>query len=202
MSVVVLAISYMLGSVSVGYLFGKVKGIDVRSLGSGNIGTTNILRTMGVVPAILVLVLDAMKGLVAVLLANWLVGIPAVSMLCGIAAVVGHNWPLWFEFKGGRGIATSMGVILAFNPLLLLVLAIFATTIIFITRYVSLGSMTAATRFPPFLLILRNTATIETNSLVILLSFILTGLAFFRHRDNIKRLRQGTESKIGERIRQ
>ena len=149
MSFLALIAAYLIGSLSVGYLVGKLgKGIDVRKYGSGNVGSTNILRTLGILPAILVLILDMAKGFVAVYLALWLTANPTVAMLSGLAAVVGHNWPVWFGFRGGRGIATSIGVILAFNPTVFGVLTLIGVLIIIITRYVSLASIIGASLFP------------------------------------------------------
>lgn len=194
--------AYLIGSLSVGYLVGKVgKGIDVRKYGSGNVGSTNILRTLGILPAILVLILDMAKGFVAVYLALWLTANPTVAMFSGLAAVVGHNWPVWFGFRGGRGIATSLGVILAFNPTAFGVLVLIGVLIIILTRYVSLASIIGAAFFPPLLWLFRHTAVIETDARVIMVSILLAALAIERHKENIGRLRKGTESKIGEKVK-
>jgi acyl phosphate:glycerol-3-phosphate acyltransferase len=202
MSFLAVSLAYLIGSLSVGYLVGKVgKGIDVRKHGSGNVGTTNILRTLGVLPAVLVLILDMAKGVAAVYLALWLTANPTVAMLSGLAAVIGHNWPVWFGFRGGRGIATSIGVILAFNPTAFGVLLLIGIIIILITRYVSLASITGAALFPPTLWFFRNAAAIETGTGVILVSIFIAALAIERHKGNIERLRKGTESKIGEKVK-
>ncbi len=202
MSFLALIAAYLIGSLSVGYLVGKFgKGIDVRKYGSGNVGSTNILRTLGILPAILVLVLDMAKGFVAVYLALWLTANPTVAMLSGLAAVGGHNWPVWFGFRGGRGIATSIGVILAFNPTVFGVLTLIGVLIIIITRYVSLASIIGAPLFPLLLWLFRHTAIIETDSMVIIVSILLAALAVERHKANIGRLRKGTESKIGEKVK-
>ena len=202
MSFVAIILSYLIGSVSFGYLLGKYgRGIDVREHGSGNVGTTNILRTLGFLPAALVLILDIAKGLVPVLLGIWLTGDPTIAMVCGIFAVLGHNWPLWFGLRGGRGIATSLGVILAFNPLAFVILFLFGLAIIFIFRYVSLASVIGSAFFPLILWVFRGSATLETGRDVILLSVLLSALAIGRHKDNIGRLLTGTERKVGERAK-
>ncbi len=201
MSLLVIIVAYLIGSVSTGYLAGKfLKGIDVREYGSKSVGTTNILRTIGPAVAVLVLALDVGKGLIAVLLADWLVGIPAVVMLSGLAAVVGHNWPVYFGFRGGKGIATSLGVIAGLSLPVLGVLTLLGVLIIILTRYVSLASLTGAAIFPLLLWFLRETSRIEVTPLVILLSTLLALLAILRHRDNIKRLLKGQENKVGKKV--
>ncbi len=202
MSFVAILLSYLIGSISFGYILGKVaRGIDVRKHGSGNVGTTNILRTLGFLPALVVLILDIAKGVLPVLLGNWLTGSPTVAMLCGIFAVLGHNWPLYFGWKGGRGIATSLGVVLAFNPTAFIVLFLFGLTVIFIFRYVSLASVVGSAFFPLVLWVFRGSAHLEPERNVILLSILLSILAIGRHRENIERLLKGTERKIGERVK-
>ncbi len=201
MSLLVIIVAYLLGSVSTGYLAGKLlKGIDVREYGSKSVGTTNILRTIGPTAAVLVLALDVGKGLIAVLLANWLVGNPMVVMLSGLAAVVGHNWPVYFSFRGGKGIATSLGVIAGLSLPVLGVITALGILIIIFTRYVSLASLTGAATFPLLLWILRETSRIEVTPVVILLSAFLSMLAIIRHRENIKRLLKGQENKVGKKI--
>lgn len=202
MSILAIVLAYLIGSLSVGYLVGKVaKGIDVRKYGSGNVGTTNILRTLGPLPAALVLILDMAKGFVPVYIAMWLTANPTVAMLSGLAAVIGHNWPVWFGFRGGRGIATSIGVILAFNPTAFGILLLIGIIIIAITRYVSLASITGAALFPLVLWFFRHAAIIETGPRVLIVSTLIATLAIERHKANIERLRKGTESKIGEKIK-
>lgn len=199
MIVVLLIVSYLLGSISTGYLVAKVgKGIDIREHGSGNVGTTNILRTMGVLPAILVLVLDMFKGLVPVYLARHLFGTPEAMMLSGIMAVIGHNWPVFHGFRGGKGIATSMGVILALNPFVLLILAVMGAIIILLTRFVSLASLAGALLFPAAIYRYGIRGVEDTGYLPVIFSSVFSLLAVVRHKDNIKRLLAGKENKIGK----
>ncbi len=202
MSILAIIIAYFIGSISFGYLLGKyAKGIDVRKYGSGNVGSTNILRTLGPLAAALVLLLDMSKGVAAVLLGNWLTGSPAMAMTAGIFAVIGHNWPFLFGFRGGRGIATSIGVILAFNPTAFGIIFAIGILIIALFKYVSLASIIGSALFPPALWIFRTSAHLETGRIEILLAFVLAALAIERHKDNISRLLQGTERKIGERVK-
>ncbi|MGF7050019.1 glycerol-3-phosphate acyltransferase PlsY [Paenibacillus sp. DS2015] len=198
MLVQILAIimSYLLGSISFSVLLAKMlKGIDIRQHGSGNAGATNTLRILGKGPAIIVLCLDVIKGIVAISIGKWLGGdstwIPA---LCGIAAIIGHNWPLYFHFRGGKGIATTIGVLVSICFLPALYAGILAILIIIATRYVSLGSLVFVAFTPVFLLILGGyTASVFWTSLIICL------FAFWRHRGNIVKIVQGRENKIGSK---
>ncbi|AJS58020.1 glycerol-3-phosphate 1-O-acyltransferase PlsY [Paenibacillus sp. IHBB 10380] len=188
--------SYLLGSISFSVLLAKMlKGIDIRQHGSGNAGATNTLRILGKGPAIIVLCLDVIKGIVAVWIGKWLGGdstwIPA---LCGIAAIIGHNWPVYFHFRGGKGIATTIGVMVTFSFIPALYAGIIAILIILVTRYVSLGSLVFVALTPVFLLILGGyAASIFWTSLIICL------FAFWRHRGNIVKIARGCENKIGSR---
>ncbi|KWX86066.1 hypothetical protein AMQ83_21105, partial [Paenibacillus riograndensis] len=150
----VIVVSYLLGSVSFSVLLVRMlKGVDIRQYGSGNAGATNTLRVMGKGPAILVLVLDVLKGIAAVWLGTWAGGWGTwVAVACGIAAIIGHNWPLYFHFRGGKGIATTIGVMatLVFWPAL--IAGIIAIASIFITKYVSLGSLLFVALTPVFLI--------------------------------------------------
>jgi glycerol-3-phosphate acyltransferase PlsY len=199
--VISVIIGYLLGSISFSYIFGKKLGkVDIRQHGSGNAGATNTLRVLGVGPAICVLLLDALKGVVAVLIGLYLGGPGLVPVLAGLAAIIGHNLPVFLRFKGGKGVATTIGVLatLVFWPALYA--AIIAIISIFITRFVSLGS----------LLFLTGTTTITVIFLdyfrypleYVYLLVIVTLLSFWRHRSNIERLLKGNESKIGQRVKQ
>ncbi|EEG77110.1 glycerol-3-phosphate 1-O-acyltransferase PlsY [Dethiobacter alkaliphilus] len=194
-NVLALLAAYLLGSVSFGYLAGKLlKGIDIRQFGSGNAGTTNIQRTLGTGPAIAVLILDAAKGLVAVLIAQALTGNPPVMMLAGVAAVLGHNWPVFFGFKGGRGIATSVGVILGLTPGVILIATAVGVILIATTRYVSLGSVTGAVLIPMLMIIFGHDFS------YVIFGTALAALAVWRHKENITRLLNGTENKLGAKV--
>ncbi|MFC5448070.1 glycerol-3-phosphate 1-O-acyltransferase PlsY [Paenibacillus aestuarii] len=196
-SIISIVVSYLLGSISFSYLFGKwIKGIDIRKHGSGNAGATNTLRVLGKGPAIMVLLLDAIKGVVAVLLGQW--ASPGtegmwIPVLCGLAAIIGHNWPIYFGFRGGKGIATTIGVMatLCFIPTLIAGLA--AIVIIAITRFVSLGSL-ILTALLPFLL-----WGMDRPVPILLISILLCIFAIVRHRTNIVKLIQGKENKLGQK---
>ena len=187
--------AYLIGSISFGYLAGKLlKGIDIRKYCSGNAGTTNIQRTLGTLPALIVLFLDISKGWLAVWLAGVLTGSETVPLAAGLAAIMGHNWPLFFKFRGGRGIATSIGVMLGVAPLVLLIAGGIGVTLIAITRYVSLGSITGAFTIP-ILMILFHLPPLQ-----IAFGTGIAVMAIWRHRENISRLLQGTENKLGSKV--
>jgi glycerol-3-phosphate acyltransferase PlsY len=186
-------ISYLLGSISFSYFIAKIwMGIDIRNYGSGNAGATNVLRVLGTKPAIIALLGDALKGIIAVYLGK-LTGDESIMLLCGLAVVIGHNWPIFLKFKGGKGIATSLGVILTISPLSSLILIIIGVFIIYITRYVSLGSITSAIILPFIFYMLHK------SGYYLIFALVLTFLALFRHRSNIQRLLSGKESKLGEK---
>ncbi|MBD2845181.1 glycerol-3-phosphate 1-O-acyltransferase PlsY [Paenibacillus sp. IB182496] len=191
--VILIGVSYLLGSLSFSILIAKwVKGIDIRDHGSGNAGATNTLRVLGKGPAIVVLVLDAAKGVAAVLLAGWLAdGEQWTMAACGLAAIAGHNWPVWFRFKGGKGIATTVGALaaLAFFPALYA--GLLAIAVIALTRYVSLGSLVFAAAAPLLIFVMRLPVPFLAAALVLCL------LAFIRHRTNIAKLLSGQENRLG-----
>lgn len=190
-------LAYLIGSVSFSFLYGKLfKGIDIRKHGSGNAGATNTLRVIGVGPAIAVLLLDAAKGVAAVWIGIWLsAGTEAsyIPALAGLAAIAGHNWPIYFGFRGGKGIATTIGVAatLCIGPAL--IAGAVAIALIALTRYVSLGSLAFAI-FIPIL------APWMGASTEVFWAMLIVGLfAVVRHRTNIVKLAQGRENKIGSK---
>ncbi len=192
--IVAVVLSYLLGSVSFSIVIAKwVKGIDIRQHGSGNAGATNTLRVLGKGPGIAVFALDIAKGVAAVWLGHAMSDNGWFPVLCGLAAIAGHNWPIWFRFKGGKGIATTVGVIatLAFIPALLA--GVVAIAIIALTRYVSLGSLLFAALTPVFICLFQFSVPLLSASLLVCL------FAFVRHRTNIVKLMQGTENKLGAR---
>ncbi|MFF2908091.1 MULTISPECIES: glycerol-3-phosphate 1-O-acyltransferase PlsY [Bacillales] len=197
LEILVIVVSYLLGSVSFSVLLAKLlKGIDIRQYGSGNAGATNTLRVLGKGPAILVLVLDVLKGIAAVWLGTWLFGWGTwAAALCGIAAIVGHNWPVYFHFRGGKGIATTIGVMVTFAFWPALSAGIIAILAIVITRYVSLGSLIFVALTPLFLLLTDYTPPILWTSIVIAI------FAYWRHRTNIVKIAGGRENKIGSKVK-
>jgi len=190
----VLLAAYLLGSIPFAYVVAKMTmGIDIRQVGSGNVGFTNALRTLNKGPAAMVLIGDIGKGAAAVLLAKWFGG-PVLATLAGMAVIIGHNYPVFLGFKGGKGAAAGIGAVLALMPLIaLLTVAIWGVTVYF-SRYVSLGTIVAGISAPLLCLLFR----VDW----VYFFFVLAGatLVIYRHRANIRRLRQGTESKIGQRV--
>lgn len=188
-------IGYLLGSISFSYILGKrLKKVDIRRHGSGNAGATNTLRVLGVRPAIFVLLLDVLKGIVAVLLGLYLVGPGLAPALAGLAAILGHNWPVFLRFKGGKGVATTIGVLATLVFLPALYAGIIGLVTIILTRFVSLGS----------LVFLIGTTVItaiffDYPSEYLYLLVIVTALSVWRHRSNINRLIKGNESKLGQK---
>ncbi|WP_282935645.1 glycerol-3-phosphate 1-O-acyltransferase PlsY [Paenibacillus sp. RC67] len=195
LSVISIIIAYLLGSISFSYLAGKMlKGIDIRNHGSGNAGATNTLRVLGVGPAVTVLILDALKGVAAVLVGRWLgQGDVLVEVLCGLAAISGHNWPIYFGFRGGKGIATTIGVMITLAPMAVVYAGIVCILAIALTRYVSLGSLLFTALLPLFIWFMRGPIEIFWLSLFVFV------FAWVRHRSNIVKLIKGQENKLGSK---
>ena len=185
-------IGYLLGSIPFGLLLTRMAGLgDVRKIGSGNIGATNVLRTGNKKLAAATLLLDALKGTAAVLVANALWGYEA-SLVAGFFAFLGHLFPVWLGFKGGKGVATYIGVLLGAAPLMMLAFALIWIATAFITRYSSLSALVAMVIIPVALWLL---GPEKTALLVTLLSVI----SWLKHHENIRRLIAGTESRIGQK---
>lgn len=197
-------IGYLIGSVPVGVIVGRlVAGVDLRRHGSRRTGATNALRTLGARWAVVVFAFDVAKGLVAVVLARSLydAGPPGspdwVAAAAGVAAIVGHNWSVFIGFGGGRGVATAAGGLLAISPLTLAIAVPVVAVLVWRTRYVSLGSLTAAALSVAVTAVLA--ATGQGSSAAVGYALAAGALIWFAHRDNIERLRAGTERRIGER---
>lgn len=186
----ILLCSYLLGSIPTGLLLARACGIDIRAAGSGNIGATNVYRTAGRKLGVATLVLDCLKGLIPVLAARHL-GLPDVWIAgVGLAAFLGHIYTVFLKFKGGKGVATALGVFLGVSPLAVLgALALFVL-VVWKWRYISLGSITAAAAFPVL------TAAIDRRPLIVAMTIVIAALVIFKHSENIKRLRAGTESRF------
>ncbi|MBI4321936.1 MAG: glycerol-3-phosphate 1-O-acyltransferase PlsY [Chloroflexi bacterium] len=185
-----------MGAIPVALVIGKLtRGIDIREYGSGNIGAANAQRTLGWTASMAVLVSDIAKAVLPVLLARWLTQAPLAEVACGLAALVGHNWSVYINWKGGRGVSSAVGVALALLPWPALPGAVVGIAVMALTRYVSLGSIVGATLISIFAL----AWTLMVGSPVEYLLFFFTaaGLVIFRHRANIARLLAGTERKIG-----
>lgn len=188
-------LAYFLGSIPTGYIIAKAHGVDIQKIGSGNIGATNVLRAIGRGAASIVIITDPLKGMVAVWLAM-LAGLGEWGViLCGLAAVLGNNYNIFLGFKGGKGIATSIGVCIVLAPLSTTLGVIMGVFTIVLCRYVSLGSMIGMSVTPLFLSLHRP----EFTTPKIVLSVTLLLLSMWRHRSNLIRLAQGTERRIGER---
>jgi glycerol-3-phosphate acyltransferase PlsY len=203
--IAVVACSYLLGSIPFGYILMRaIHGVDVRSIGSGNIGATNVARTGSKRLAIATLVLDTFKGWLPVFLVLTLPGIPASSSaelntlgaFAALAAVVGHMFPVWLGFKGGKGVATGLGVFLALTPKVVLIAVVVFAVIVALTRYVSLGSILGTAVVPVALWWL---ARDRFSPLALALCAVVALLVVIRHHQNIGRLLAGTESRFGAR---
>lgn len=189
-------VSYLTGAVPFGLIFAKgFSGVDVRTVGSGNIGATNVLRASGKKAAAITLLADMLKGLFPALIVHLLYQDEALTALCGAAAILGHNFPVYLKFKGGKGVATSFGVVLAVSPwtgLLCLFVWLLAA---YLWRYSSLSALIAFASYP----IVTFAFTSRQPSPYALLSLFVFGIIYYRHRENIKRLLIGSEPKIGQK---
>lgn len=194
-------LAYFIGSISFSVIFTKkIAGFDVREKGSKNAGSTNVLRTAGKKVALLTLVCDILKGVVAILLAK-LIGyidhfehIEYLIQIAGIAVVLGHTFPIFFGFKGGKGVATSLGIILLINWQIGLICLVFALVLIILSRMVSLGSVSAAILFPVLTLFITDNYLVPGDYRIF--GILLGIFVCFNHRSNIKRLLKGEENKI------
>jgi glycerol-3-phosphate acyltransferase PlsY len=180
-----------------GLLLGKIKGLDLRQYGSGRTGAANTLRTLGLRASLLVFLGDLSKGLIAVLLARLLLQSPGVEVLAALCAVAGHNWPVYIGFRGGRGVATSMGALIPMSPPLAGVGTVIFVLVIGLSRYISLGSILASAAIPILFLPLVFLGRSPWEYL--LYSLVAATLIVAQHRDNISRLRAGTERRLGDK---
>lgn len=201
--IIMAIIAYLIGSISFGVLIGKkIGGIDVREKGSKASGSTNVLRTVGKKAAGLTLICDISKGIISILIAL-LISLVAKNangaILVEVAAlfvVIGHTYPVFFGFKGGKGVATGLGIILLINWRIGLACLIFALVLIAITRMVSLGSISASILFAVLTLIYRNGYIVEFDYSFIIFAIILAAFVIFNHRTNLQRILSGTENKL------
>ena len=187
--------AYLIGAVPFGLFFTKLfSGVDVRSVGSGNIGATNVLRAAGKKAAVLTLLADALKGLVPVLAVNMIFRNDAVTALSGAAAVLGHVFPIYLKFKGGKGVATSYGVVLAVAPWIGLFCLLIWLAVAYLWRYSSLSALISFACYPGITFF----AISPLSKPYGFLSLFIFSVIYYRHRENIKRLISGTEPKIGK----
>lgn len=205
--IIIAIMSYAIGSINFSIIISKkMAGFDVREKGSGNAGTTNMLRSVGKKGAALTLVCDILKGVVsisvAIVLGNVIPDIDKelLVQIAGIAVVVGHTFPIFFQFKGGKGVATSLGVLLMSNWKIGLICLVFAIVLMALTRMVSLGSCAAAILFPVLTLFINDNYTVLSNgkngNVYFIYSVILAVIVLFNHRANIKRILNGTENRL------
>ena len=188
----VLSLGYLLGSIPFGLLLTRMAGHgDLRSIGSGNIGATNVLRTGNKKLAAATLLLDALKATVAAVIAQAVFGQNA-GLIAGFAAFIGHLFPIWLGFKGGKGVATYIGTLLGVAPLMVPVFAVVWLSLAFLTRYSSLSALVATLVIPVVLWILGQHETA-------LVAAVMTAITYWRHKANIERLIAGTESRIGNK---
>lgn len=195
---IIILVSYFIGSISTSYIIAKrMIGVDIRTQGSGNAGSTNVLRTLGKKAGILTFVGDLLKGVVAVLIAKVIATIAhtdvaTASYIAVVFVVIGHNWPIYLGFRGGKGVATSLGAMIAVNPVIALSCFAFFILIVYVTKYVSLGSVLGICTSPIIMFFIGNYKGLAV-------TLFLSASVIFKHRENIKRLLNGTERKIGEK---
>ena len=205
--IIMAIIAYCIGSINFSVIFSKkFAGFDVREKGSGNAGSTNMLRSVGKKAAALTLICDVLKGVVAIVIAIILGNIfqdlnkELLLQIAGIAVVLGHTFPVFFQFKGGKGVATSLGILLMSNWQIGLICLVFGIVLIALTRMVSLGSCAAAVLFPVLTLFINDHYTVLTEgkqgNVYLVYSIILAIIVLYNHRSNIKRILNGTENKI------
>jgi glycerol-3-phosphate acyltransferase PlsY len=192
-----IVIGYLLGSFPSGYVVGRLKSIDVRQWGSGRIGGANVLRSVGPWAALLAVMGDVAKGIVAVFVARALVGSPSAEALAGLAAILGHDFSIFLKFSGGRGVATTLGALGALYVPAPILLAVMGLSVIAVSRYSSLGSLTIATLMPFVMLYLVLFA--DKPVWYLIYGLAAGALIVVLHKGNIQRLLAGTERKIGER---
>lgn len=190
LNILYILISYVIGSIPFGLVLTKAAGLgDIRKIGSGNIGATNVLRTGRKDLALLTLILDAGKAAFAALLFQWLSGSQIIGVMAGVAAIIGHNYPVFLKFKGGKGVAATLGLMLAATPLVGVLTALTWLFMAFTFRYSSLSALTALALAPLY-------ALVFTQPIIALIYLLLTILSFYRHKDNIQRILNKEESKI------
>ena len=205
--IVMAIIAYCIGSVNFSVIFSKkFAGFDVREKGSGNAGSTNMLRSVGKKAAALTLVCDILKGVVSIIITIILGNIindinkELLLQIAGVAVVLGHTFPVFFQFKGGKGVATSLGILLMSNWQIGLICLVFALVLMALTRMVSLGSCAAAVLFPVLTLFINDHYTVLTQgkqgNVYFIYSIILAVIVLYNHRSNIKRILNGTENKL------
>lgn len=206
--IIALMLSYLVGGIPTSIIAGRIlKGIDIRDHGSGNAGATNVYRVLGPVPAVIVVLIDAGKGIVSVLLISnivpqTLLNDPVgIKIICGMAAVIGHSFPVSAGFRGGKGVGTGAGVMFSLIPAETAILLVIFIIIVIITRYVSLGSISVAVLLPVFLIIEKYLLNRDISDILLVVSLFISVFIVFSHRSNIRRLMDGRENRIGGRVK-
>jgi glycerol-3-phosphate acyltransferase PlsY len=187
-------IAFLMGSIPVGLIVAKIKGVDLRKVGSGNIGATNVLRAIGKGPALITLAGDLLKGFIPVIIGGYILEDSLGTGMIGLSAILGHDFSIFLRFRGGKGVATSLGVLLAFSPVVAVLTIIIWIIIVFMTRYSSLGAIVS------FLLLPLNIYVFDYSYNKFVVSIFITLLLLFKHRGNLERLYKGREPRIGERV--
>jgi glycerol-3-phosphate acyltransferase PlsY len=184
---------YVVGSIPFAFLLSRRRGIDLRAVGSGNVGATNVLRTSGVAPAVVAMLLDALKGSVAVVVAQRFATSATAPVAAGVASIVGHVYPMWLGFRGGKGVATAAGVFAVLAPISLAVSSLVFIAGVWTTRYVSVGSLAGV-------LTLAVATLVDDTPLVAIGALTSAAIIVSRHRGNVSRLFAGTERRVGQRL--
>ena len=194
MYAVAVTCGYLIGSVPFAYLLSRRRGIDLRRVGSGNVGASNVLRTSGVRIAVIAMILDSFKGALAVILIDRLASTPGAAVAAGVASIIGHIYPMWLRFRGGKGVATAAGVFAVITPVALAIAGAVFLAAVWATRYISVGSLAG---------------TVALTSLTVLGDYpaavgfgatISACVILYRHRANMLRLMTGTERRVGQRL--
>ncbi len=202
--IVCLLCGYGFGCISTGYIVGKMNHVDIREYGSGNIGTTNTLRTLGKKAGAITYIGDVLKAMVPMLLARLVIFkelsyADLLGLYVGLGVAIGHNFPFWLHFKGGKGIAVTSGVMAAHDPLAIPLYLVSFVISVAVTKYVSVGSLVIVTLFPVWIAVMDHNKPHFVHTLIV--SIVFTALAFLRHRQNLIRLKNGNENKIGQKVK-
>jgi glycerol-3-phosphate acyltransferase PlsY len=190
--------SYLIGSIPFALLLGKLRGVDIRQQGSGNVGTTNVLRSAGAGAGAAALVCDLLKGVAAVFIARYTIGTPAGEMAAGLATVVGHDWSVFIRFRGGKGVATAVGALFVMVPVAAAVTSGVFALVTALSRYASLGSLVGSASGVVLVGVFLATDLVEEVEYLIYTAAVVA-LIFVRHRENISKLLSGTEGRLGQK---
>lgn len=185
--------SFLLGSIPFGDIVARVRGINIREVGSGNIGATNVLRSLGKVPALLTLIGDILKGVAAVAAARYVAGDPFIEGVAGLSAIAGHIFSIFLRFRGGKGVATAIGVLMIYAPAVGLATVAVWLVVVAATRYSSLGALVSFALLPLTMYVF------DGSRVKVIIACVIAGLLILRHAANMQRLLKGTESRIGEK---